>query len=76
MDEKVLSMLKQVRPDIDYKKEKHLLSEGILDSFDFIQIMAKIVEVFGIDFDPIDITVDNFDSAEKIAEFIQDQKQK
>ena len=70
MDKKVTKILKQIRPDIDYQNEKKLLSNGVLDSFDFIKIMAAIVEEFGIEIDPMEITIENFDSAESIAVYV------
>ncbi|WP_248405493.1 acyl carrier protein [Butyrivibrio fibrisolvens] len=74
MNKEVETMLKQIRPDIDFRKENKLLSDGILDSFDFIQIISKLVDVFEIEVDPMDVTADDFDSAEKIAAFIKSKK--
>ena len=74
MNKEVETMLKQIRPDIDFRKENKLLSDGILDSFDFIQIISKLVDVFEIEVDPMDVTADDFDSAEKIAAFIKNKK--
>ena len=40
MKEKLLQVLSEVRPDVDFEKEKKLIDDGILDSFDIIQVVT------------------------------------
>ena len=69
--EKLLMILEDVRPDIDFNNEKNLVTDGILDSFDVITIVDEISEEFEIDIKPKYLTADNFSSAETIWELIK-----
>ena len=40
--EKLLAILEDMKPGVDFKKEKKLIEDGILDSFDIVEI----IEVF------------------------------
>ncbi len=64
--EQLLELLKEVKSDIDFEKEKGLVDEGLLDSLEIVTIIASIEEKFGIEINPDDIDPDNFQSAEKM----------
>lgn len=70
----IVQMLERIRPDIDFEKEEALLSGDILDSLDFIKILAAISEQCGLIIDPMEITPENFDSADRIAYMIENHK--
>lgn len=74
MREKLLVILNEIRPDVDFIGVKGLLSEGILDSFDFIKIISAISNELGITIDPMDVTLDKFDSFDDILHLIENQK--
>ena len=40
--EKLLAILEDMKPGVDFKKEKKLIEDGILDSFDIVEIIAAI----------------------------------
>lgn len=42
--EKVIEILESVKPGVDFKKEKSLIDDGILESFDIIAIISKLKE--------------------------------
>lgn len=69
--DKLLAILEDVRPDVDFKSEKHLVGDGILDSFDVITIVDEIKEKFEIDIKPRYLTVNNFSSIESIWDLIE-----
>ena len=45
--EKLLELLKNVRPDVDFENETALIDDGLLDSFDVVSIISEIDDVFG-----------------------------
>ena len=45
--EKLLSILKEIRPDVDFANEQDLIGSGILDSLDIMEIVAEIGDAFG-----------------------------
>lgn len=64
--EKLIMLLEDIRPDVDFANEKMLVSDGILDSFDIITIVEEISEEYEIDIKPKYLTADNFNSIERI----------
>ena len=68
--EELLKLLSEVRPDVDFQKEKKLIDDEILDSFDIIAIENEIDEAFGIEIDMDDLEPENFNTVEAIYELI------
>lgn len=64
--EKLMVILSDIRPDLEFEKETRLIDDGILDSFDIISILSGIHEVFGIDINAGDLTAEHFNSAQAI----------
>ena len=48
MKEQLLSVLKEIRPDVDFESETALFTDGILDSFDIVTIVAELNSEFDI----------------------------
>ena len=69
--DKVLEILKGVRPDVDFQAEKKLIDANVLDSFDIIAIVGEFGDEFGVDIDVADLEPENFNSAEAMWELIQ-----
>ncbi len=69
--EKLLDLLKEIRPDVDFAAEQNLIDGGVLDSLDIMEIVAEMSDVFGITLAPADIVPANFHSAEAMWEMIQ-----
>lgn len=71
MKEKVLGILEELRPDIDFESEEGLISDGLLESFDLIQLIAVLENEFGIEIGNRYVTVENFDSLDKIIHLVE-----
>ena len=69
--EKILSILKSVRPDVDFENEKKLIDDKILDSFDIISIVSEVNEHFGVEINVDDLLPENFNSAEALYALIK-----
>ena len=72
--EKLLELLKGVRPDVDFENETALIDDGLLDSFDVVSIISEIDDVFGVQIRINELDPDNFNSAEVIWNLIQKLK--
>lgn len=70
--EKLLELLKNIKPEIDFKNSANLVDEGILDSLEIVQIISSIEENFSITIDPDKIDPDNFQSVDAMWKMIQD----
>ncbi len=64
--EEVIEILKEINSDIDYTKEKNLVSNGMFVSFDIIQCVSECEDRFCIELPPEAIVAENFESAEAI----------
>ena len=70
MDE-VMEILEEARPDVDFSKEKKLIDDEILDSFDIISIVGELNDAFDIEINVNDLLPENFNSAEAIFELVE-----
>lgn len=68
--EELLKVLLEVRPDVDFKNEKKLIDEEVLDSFDIIAIVNGLNEAFEIEIDIDDLEPDNFNTIEAMYELV------
>lgn len=68
--EELIKLLKSVREDIDFKECTTLVDEGILDSFDIVEIINVIDDEYDIEVPAIEIVPENFNSAEAILNMI------
>lgn len=69
--EQLITVLKTVRPDVDFENEKRLIDDGILDSFDIIQVVVELNEAFDVEINVEDLEPDNFNTVEAMWELIQ-----
>ena len=64
--DKVIEILESVKPGVDYKNEKSLVDNGILESFDIITIISKLNDECDIEFSVNEVIPENFNSAEAL----------
>jgi len=66
MREKIVSILTELRPEFDFNEPLNFIEEGMLDSFDVINLVTALDSEFGISIDGTDVLPDNFSSVENI----------
>lgn len=64
--EKLLSILWELHPDVDFEKETELITKGILDSFDIVTLVAEIDDQYGVQLSAEDLLPENFNSAQAL----------
>lgn len=69
--EELLNILKEAKPEIDFASEKALIDNGMIDSFDVVQLVMQLNEAFDIEIGAEEITPENFNSAESMWNMIQ-----
>lgn len=74
--EKLLEILKGIRPDVDFENETALIDDGILDSFDVVAIISELDDAFDVQIRITELDPDNFNSAEAIWKLVQEMKNK
>ncbi|PPB52760.1 acyl carrier protein [Campylobacter hyointestinalis] len=72
--QEITKILQSVRGDIDFTNATNLVSDGIITSFDILQIVMKLEEEFDIEIEPQYIEPENFNSAKAIKEMIEKLK--
>lgn len=67
----LLDLLAEVRDDIDFESCDTLIDDGLLESFDILQIVAAINEEFDVEIPALQIIPENFNSAEAMLGMIE-----
>jgi acyl carrier protein len=71
MRKKIIIILQGLRPEFDFSENINFIEEGMLDSFDVINLVTSLDETFGISIDGIDVLPENFSSIEKIMNLLK-----
>ncbi len=68
--DKLLEILEDVCPNIDFENEKALVDDGLIDSFDVVAIVSELTSEYDITISINDIVPENFNSAEAMLELV------
>ncbi len=71
MKEKIIAILSELRPEFDFTEDVDFIEEGMLDSFDVVNLVTELDQTFGISIDGVDILPENFASVESIENLIK-----
>ena len=69
--EKLLAILKELHPDVDFATTADLVDDGILDSLDIVTLVTEIHAEFDVTIPAEEIVPENFNSAEALMELIE-----
>ncbi len=67
----LMEVLENLRPDVDFENETALVTNGVLDSFDIVGLVAELNETFDIEIGPSDLIPENFNSAGAILALVE-----
>ena len=71
MEEKVLELLSEEFPEIDFTSSNALVDDGILDSLTITGIIAALSMEFGITIPYEEIVEENFNSIKGLADMVE-----
>ena len=71
MEEKVLALLKEEIPEVDFTESDALVDDGILDSLLITQVIAVLTMEFGIEIPYEEIIEENFNSIAGLAAMVK-----
>ena len=70
MKEELMSILTDLRPDVDFENEEKLIDDGVLDSFDIVSLVSELNSEFDIEINVMDLEPENFNTVEAMLELI------
>ena len=74
MKEKLIEILEDIKPEVDFEEEKSLVTDGILKSFDILSLISEIEDEFGVEISVDDVLPENFETIDSIIELIGKSK--
>lgn len=69
--ERLIKILNEVKPGVDFEHTNNLVEDGIIDSFDIVTIIAAINEEFDIEFPVMEVMPETFNDVESLYNVIQ-----
>ncbi len=68
--EKLLKILSELHPEVDFTANEELIDEGILDSLDIVTLVTEINAEFDVTIPAEEIIPENFNSAKALMALI------
>lgn len=69
--EKLIEILEELKPDVEFTKNTKLVEDKIFDSLGMISLVAELSDEFDIEISPMDIVPENFATVETLYEMIE-----
>lgn len=72
MREQIIKILTELRPEFDFNQEGiDFIEEGMLDSFDMVNLVSELDATYGISIDGVDILPENFATVDAIENLLK-----
>lgn len=68
---KVLGILETIRPEFDFAASEDFVTDGMLDSFDIVTLVAELEKRFSVSIDGTEIVPENFSSLNAIQSLLK-----
>lgn len=73
--EKLIEILEELQPGVDFNTAENLVDGRILDSLTILSLIAEIEDEFDVEIPTVEIIPSNFNSAKSIWALIEKQKE-
>lgn len=70
MNESILKILKDIRPEFDFEGVGDFIEAGLLDSYDIVMLVVELEKQFSVVIDGVEVVPENFHNPETIAALI------
>lgn len=71
--EKIYDLLQEIRPEIDFTESSDYISDGLLDSYDILELISNLMDTYQIEIDPLDIIPENFQNIDTIWQLVDQE---
>lgn len=71
MKNRILEILREIKPEQDFVGNNNYIEDGVLDSFDIIELITMLEDEFDISIDGMDILPEFFSSVEQIEKLVK-----
>ena len=68
--DKLIEILEEIKPGVDYENCDTLIDDGLLDSFAILSIVSELQDEFDISITPAEIVPEYFNSAAALWEMV------
>lgn len=75
MEEKVYSILKEIRPEFDFEESENFVEDGYLDSFDIVTLVSELETAFDVVIDGMDVLPENFETVQDICNMVNKSRE-
>lgn len=72
--DRLYEILEEIRPDVDFRNTKGLVTDSYIDSFDIVTIISYLEDEYSVEIPVEEMMAENFDSAEAMMEMIKSIK--
>ena len=69
---RIIAILDEIRPGVDWVNEESFIDDELLDSFDMITLVTELDEVFGVSIGLEHLEPENFSSLDAIAALLEE----
>ena len=70
MRDTLLEILEEIAPDVDFENETALIDDGLLESFDIVNLVSELSDEVDIEIRPKDLVAENFNSVDAMVKMI------
>jgi len=70
--EKLIAILNEIRPGVDWEAETSIIDDGLLDSFDIISLVGEFEAAFGVKVGLEHLEPENFNSVGAMKALIEE----
>ena len=60
--------------ELQLESQEPLLSSGVLDSISLVGLIERLGQIFAIEVDPLDVTLENFDTLSRIERYVRERR--
>lgn len=69
---KLLDILSEICPDVDFENCTTLIDDGLLDSFAILEIVSELNDAFDVEITASNIVPENFNSANALWKLVEE----